>query len=125
MLVSNKINFKKYIINIKIYDMLFKLSDIIFYGDYIKISATTSNENYKFISNLLDYSINSHIKKQDVTIYKDTKILGISIIDFDFNQWNMNVEFNAERIIGDIENSLIQLERKEKIKKIQNKHKDV
>jgi len=120
MLVSNKINFKKYIINIKIYDMLFKLSDIIFYGDYIKISATTSNENYKFISNLLDYSINSHIKKQDVTIYKDTKILGISIIDFDFNQWNMNVEFNAERIIGDIENSLIQLERKEKIKKINN-----
>jgi len=107
---------EKYNMNVKLYGMIFKLDSIRIYGDLIRISATTSNDNYCSISNIIE-TIN-HINKIDITISKQLKIINIFPIDINFNTHKTIVLLSADYIVGDIEKGLIQYERKEKIKKI-------
>lgn len=111
-----KINFKKYNMRLNFYGMVFKLESAQVYNDFIRISATTSNDNYVLTSKIIENV--SHFSKKDIIISSQLKLINMFPIDFDFNMYDMNVLFSVESIVGDFEKGLLQYERKEKIKKI-------
>lgn len=75
MLDIKEIKLKKYKINIKMFSMIFNLKTITIYGDLIRFSATTSNDNYALISKLIENIYN--ISKKDIIISNNLKLIGV------------------------------------------------
>lgn len=88
----------------------------------IKINATTSNSNLfaldKWFSKMsLSVPVSSY--KFDI-IYNSVQIYGIFPRDYTFNQYNIEVIFSADYIIGNLQLFNKQKLRKEKLKKIES-----
>ena len=86
----------------------------------IKILATTSNNNYIALGNW----VNPIMQSGYVTNYKvDVNSNGVFIggifpIDYDFNQYIINVTFSADHIAGDFTLFKLKEVRKEKLKRL-------
>ena len=120
--------------NIKLNDMIFNIKKIIidennynYNGRHftaasrsIKILATTSNNNYMALGNW----VNPIMQSGYVTNYKvDVNSNGVFIggifpVDYDFNQYIINVTFSADHIAGDFTLFKLKEVRKEKLKRL-------
>ena len=118
MFEIKKINISKYNIKIKFCDIIYKLESAQLYNDEVRILTTTSNDNYVINSKIIDNIYN--ISKKDIKISNQINLIGMFPIDFNFGIYDINVLFSADSIVGDIEKGLLQYERKEKLKKLNN-----
>lgn len=113
-------NIKIQNLNVNLYNLNFKLKNITIFDDNsAKIIAETNNDNYMKLGNLFD-NLGKNTNKENITITNNCKMFGVFLIDYNFSQYNIIIEFSADNIIGDIEQGLIILSRKEKLKKLYN-----
>jgi len=86
----------------------------------IKITAKTATSNYI----LLEKWTFDIFKSQAIRNYKkdinigSLKILGVYPIDYTFNNYNIDVTLSADYISGDLNQAYLHVQRKEKLKKL-------
>lgn len=88
----------------------------------IKITAKTSTSNYTLLEKWMYGSMSlrpiSNCKK-DIFI-GSLKIFGVFPIDITFNNNYIDVTLSADHIIGDLNQTYLQFQRKEKLKKLED-----
>lgn len=118
---------------VKLNDITFNIKKIIIYdhsipnSNYIvinsreiKILAETSNSNYRALGNWCEPIMESgYVTNYKVDINSNGFFIGgIFPIDYDFDQYKINVTFSADYVSGDIHLFKLQQLRKEKLKKL-------
>lgn len=79
-----------------------------------RMTATTDNNNYMKIGSWFN---DSGLKKFNIDL-PGVQFIGVFMIDYTFNQYNIDVIFSVDSISGDFNLYRKQQERKEKLKKL-------
>lgn len=115
--ISSKPTFPKF--NIEINGIDFVIKDISttnnssFYYE-TRMTATTNNNNYMKIGSWFN---DSSLKKFNINL-KGLQFIGVFMIDYTFNQYDIDVIFSVDSWGGDFNLFRQKQERKEKLKKL-------